>query len=489
MRDVVTSADCRVSRTRPELTAEPLGARIRQSDAAFELRRDTPGRVPLYYRVGHGRLEWSGDLSDFHDGQPLPPPDPGALLAMVLGSAPAPDSTPLPGVHRLAVGVTVQVDRDGVRMSRHRPPTARTAQSPKRALGRALGAAQEPYAIAFSGGLSSVFLAVCALRAGHRPPLVHADFGPGFGSPALPRVPGLECERVPVDLLELLDHRTGGEAAFPPLPDTEVPRLLAERLTAHSGLPVVSGGLLDSLMSARLPDANPGVRSWRLLGCEPFHVSGTLASLEQARAMFDKGVVHDPDREQSLPDSQRVGAPQPPSPTGADRVPGLTDKGRDAFDASRRGSLALWRDHLELLPTVIGRADAALTEYGDGGGRLPALDPGVLDAIGALSASRLGRIRGGSFQSHVPMRTAAAAHRVRGVRKSAPRYWLRLAAAEYLHRERRKVITELEHGFALADMGLVDPAALITLLRDGRDLSAHALVLLRMVWLDRWLRG
>ncbi|MEG8275811.1 hypothetical protein [Streptomyces sp. AHA2] len=490
VRDVVICAEGRVSRTRPELAAEPLGVSLLATGTAFELRRDLPGRAPLYYRVGHGRLEWSGDLAGFQEGRPLPQPDPGALIAMALGTAPAPDSTPLPGVHRLATGVTVRLDRDGVRVSRHRPETAPTRRSPEQALAEALDASAGPYAIAFSGGLSSAFVAVAALRAGHRPPLVHADFGDRFGPAALPRIPGLPCERVPLDLLGLLDHhRVTGEEPFPPLPDTEVPRLLAERLAAHTGLPVVSGALLDPLMSARLPDARLGPRSWRLLACEPFHVSGTLRSLEQARALFDKGVVHDPDRVEELPDSQPVGAPPPPSPTGADRVPGLTERGREAFDAARRGSLAVWREHLELLPSVLGRAEAALSEHGDGGARLPALEPGVLAAVGALPAHRLGRIRGGTFQSHVPMRTAVAAHRVTGVRKSTPRHWLRLAAAAHLHRERPKIVAELERGSALADLGLIEPAALIGILRDGRDLSAQALVLLRMVWLDRWLRG
>ncbi|GCB49302.1 hypothetical protein SNL152K_6636 [Streptomyces sp. NL15-2K] len=491
MRDVVEFTGGRVSRSRPALAAEPLGASGVRTDAAFELRRDLPGPAPLYYRVGYGRLEWSGDLADFQDGEPLPPPDPGALLAMALGSAPAPDSTPLPGVHRLATGVTVRLDRDGVRVSRHRPETATTRRTPVRAAGEALDSLSGPYAISYSGGLSSAFVAVGAVRAGHRPPLVHADFGARFGGSALPRIPELRCERVPLDLLELLDHhRITGEEPFPPLPDTEVPRLLTERLGAHTGLPVVSGGLLDPLMAARLPDASLGPRSWRLLACEPFHVSGTLRSLAEARELFDKGVVHDPDRVAAdIPDSQPVSAPAPPSPTGADRVPGLTGKGREAFDAARRGSLAVWREHLEFLPSAIGRADAALTEYGDGGAHLPALDPRVLASVGALPPTRLGRIRGGTFQSHVPMRTAVAAHRVTGVRKSAPRYWLRLAAAEHLHRERSKVIAELEHGSALADMGLIDPTALIGILRDGRDLSAQALILLRMVWLDRWLRG
>ncbi|MBW5424099.1 hypothetical protein GKQ77_21445 [Streptomyces sp. BG9H] len=490
MRDVVVCVNGRVRRSRPALAAEPLGADSRQTDEAFELRRDLPGPLPLYYRVGPGRLEWSGDLADFRQDAPLPPPDPGALLAMALGAAPAPDSTPVPGVHRLAAGVTVRLDRFGVRVSRHRPETTTTRRAPVHAMSEVLASAPGPYAIAYSGGLSSAFLAVSALRAGHRPPLVHADFGTRSGTaPAL--IPGLRCERVPLDLLGLLDHhRITGEEPVPPLPDTEVPRLLAEHLAAHIGLPLMSGGLLDPLTSARLPDARPGYRGWRLLTCEPFHVSGVLGSLSQARALFDKGVVHDPDRVAAdLPDSQPVSAPPPPSPTGADRVPGLTDRGREAFDAARRGSLAVWREHLESLPPVLGRADAALAEHGHGGAQLPALDPRVLASVGALPPHRLGRIRGGRFQSHVPLRTAVAAHRVTGVRKSTPRHWLRLAAAEHLHRERPKVIAEWERESALADLGLIDPAVLVGILRDGRDLSAQALVLLRMVWLDRWLRG
>ncbi len=491
MRDVVEFADGRVRRSRPALAAEPLGAIAVGTGTAFELRRDLPGGAPLYYRVGHGRLEWSGEPADFHEGGPPPPPDPGTLLAMALGSAPAPDSTPLPGVHRLATGVTVRLDREGVRVSRHRPEAPMTRRTPVRAVGRALDSLARPYAIAYSGGLSSAFVAVCALRAGHRPLLVHADLGPRPGGSVPPRIPGLRCERVRLDLLELLDHhRVTGEEPFPPLPDTEVPRLLTERLGAHTGLPVVSGALLDPLMSARLPDAALGPRGWRLLTCEPFHVSGTLPTLSQARALLDKGVVHDPGRAAAdLPDSQPVSAPPPPSPTGADRMPGLTDKGREALDAARRGSLAVWREHLEALPSVVGRADAASAEYGDSDAHLPALDPRVLASVGALPPARLGRIRDGCFQSHVPMRTAVAAHRVEGVRKSAPRHWLRPAAAEHLHRERSKVIAELGRGSALADLGLIDPTALIGILRDGRDLSAQALVLLRTVWLDRWLRG
>jgi hypothetical protein len=153
-----------------------------------------------------------------------------------------------------------------------------------------LGSVGSEFAIAYSGGLASAFVAASAIRAGRRPLLLHADLEPVFHARSLATVPGLEIRRNPVDPFELLDHHPiTGDEMLPPLPDIEVPRRMLARLAADSGVPIVSGGLLTTLTSVKLPDVQAGPRGWRLLGCQPFHISGTLRTLAEARELLGEG--------------------------------------------------------------------------------------------------------------------------------------------------------------------------------------------------------
>lgn len=478
--------------TDPGIRVESYGVRVERSASSFELSRVQPSARAVYYRVDCGRLEWGGDLAAFLPDSGRPVPDAGMLLGLIRGHAAAPDTAAVPGVRRLAVGTTVRVNSVGVTVTRRRPILPERSGGVVEAVGQALGSVGKEYAIAYSGGLSSAFLAVSALTAGHRPVLLHADLGPAFQRLPVAAIPGLEVERVRVDLHELLDHDgITGDELIPPLPDTEVPRRMAARLAGDAGLPLVSGGLLEDLVSARLPDVNAGARGWRLLGCEPFHIAGTLSTLAEARRLLGKGLVSSsgPGSGPDVPDAQPVGAPPPPSPIGGGDLPGLTEEGRRGFESAHRGAMAVWREHLDFLGPVLGRVVAGLEERGDGGVALPALDSRVLAAVAALPPSKLARIRRGAFCDHLPLHRALAAHGVTGVRRASSAFWLRLAAAAHLHREREKVVAQLERECALADLGLIEPEAIMNSLRDGRDLTDHALPLLRLVWVDRWLRG
>lgn len=480
-------------RTDPGESADALGVRTELTPVSFELSRPVPHARPVYFRAGHGRLEWSGDLTAF-----LPPggriePASGALLALVHGQAAPPDSTPLTGVRRLTLGTRVRVDAAGVTVSRTAPelPSARIGLG--RAVARALASAGDEYLIGYSGGLASAYLAVTALAAGHRAQPVHADFGLPGTRPPLAALPGPAPLRLEVDLHELLDHHTvTGAELLPPLPDFVVPRRLHTALAQNSGLPLVTGALLESLVSVKLPDVPRGPMAWRLLGCEPFHISGTLSTLADAQELLDNRVVHTPGRRgpdsAGAPDAQRVGAPPPPSPTGGSRLPWLTDGGKLAYETAHRGSMAVWQDQLDAQEPVIGRLVGGLEERGTDGAVLPATDLGVLAAVAALPPRKLGRIRRGAFDNHLPLHRAVAAAGVGGVRQASPGHWLRLGAAAYLHRERKKIVAELERDCALGDLGLVEPRLVAASLREGRGISTHALPLLRLVWLDRWLR-
>ncbi|TDB89421.1 hypothetical protein E1264_08385 [Actinomadura sp. KC216] len=468
---------------------EAHGVRIDASPSSFELLREYPDATSVYYRVDYGRLEWGFDLEAFlPESGPPPVPSPGILLPLLQGSAPAPDATVLPGVQRLPVGTAVRVTGQGINVTRRQPVLPEPARRGGlvEAVAEVLGGSGD-YAIAYSGGLGSAFLAACALAAGHRPPLLHADLGASVHRTPAPDVPGLSLKRIRIDPSELLDeHPITGEELVPPMPDREVPRRLAAALAGArdgtGGPPLIGGTLVKELTSAKLPDVNTGVRGWRLLGCEPFHAAGTLRTLDDARTLLGKGVVYSPD-------AQPVGAPAPPSPTGGTALPGLTAEGAEVFQSAHRAGMAIWQELLDSLDPVLGAATAGIAECGDGGMRLPVLDPRVLATLAALKPSRLGRIRGGTFERNLPLHAALARHGITGVRRTARGHWLRRAAATHLHRERRKIIARLDRECALADLGLVDPQAVIRVLSDGRDLADNALPLLRLVWLEHWLRG
>jgi hypothetical protein len=470
-----------------ETVHEASGVRIQCSVSSFELTREGPHSRPVYYRVDHGRLEWGFDLEAFLPASGRPEPSPGVLLAMLQGTAPAPDSSLLPGVRQLPVGTAVRVTEQGITVIRRQPDLL--AQGPRRGLAEAVSEALggTDYAIAYSGGLGSAFLAACALSAGHRPLLLHADLGSDVRRSPAPEVPRLTLKRIRVDLSELLDeHPVTGEEIVPPMPDSEVPRRLAAALARAKGageeLHLTGGTLVKELTSVKLPDVNAGVRGWRLLGVEPFHISGTLQKLDEARALIGKGRVYSPD-------AQPVDGPAPPSPTGGSNVPGLTPEGEELLGTAHRAAMGVWQEHLDFLDPLLGKVTAGVGERGDGGMRLPALDPRVLAAVAAFEPSGLGRIRRGVFENNLPLHRELARHGITGVHRTAPAFWLRRAAAAHLYRERTKIIARLDRQCALADLGLIDTRTVIRILGDGRDLADHAMPLLRLVWLEQWLRG
>jgi hypothetical protein len=469
---------------------------VTASPTEFELTRLVPGTTPLYYRLGRGRLEVADDLRAFAGNGARPAPDHGALLAMIHGLPDAPGSTTLPGVHELTVANRLRVDRDGVSVLRRPHGLTATRTSLQAAVAQVIAdVGGDETAIAYSGGLASTFVAVTASSAGLQPELFHADLD--GCSYALPEVPDAQIYRVACDLSAMLDpdQVTGRELA-PPLPEVILRRAMMAGLREASGVALVSGALLESLVSTTLPEVGPGRWGRRLLACEPFHRDGTLANVREARRLLaEKGIgmrgrrVAGP--EASEPESQELGA-SPPPPTEGDGLPGLTEAGREALKSARLATGAVWRTHLEDLPPAIGRLEAARQEVGPaaagGDVAVAALDTRVLAAIAALRTRELGRVRGGRFVNQVPLRDAVARAGVGEVREASAGFRMRLAAATYVHRERRAIAAELARECALADLGLLDPGPVLRLLRDGRATADRALTILRLSWLDRWLR-
>ncbi|MDJ0460324.1 hypothetical protein [Streptomyces sp. H27-C3] len=506
MLNVVTADGHGVVRCVPPRQTPPAAAGVTavMGPGGFTLGREGLGQGDVYYRVGLGRLEWSEDPADLADGSagpdgclPAPAsgrhlPEPGTLLALIHGLAPPPDATPLPGVRRLALGTTVHVGPEGVVVSRRRPTLPDGPADLLGSVADALSAAPDDYAIVYGGGLSSAFLAVAALAAGHRPRLLHAVLGLPGHRPAPAVVPGLALSRIPVDVFDLLDHhRSPLGGPMPTLPDVEFPRRLAAALTSVAGRTLASAALLEDLAGTRLPDVGRGPRDWRLLTCEPFHLSGVLPSLREAADLLEQGVVRSDRPGPSAPDdAQAPDGPPPPPPLGRRDLPVLTPRGRVALQTVQQASLSVWKDHLDLLGPLLGRADAGLAERVPRDGTiLPALDPAVLGAVQALPPKQLGRISRGLFRDNRPMAAAVARHRVRGLRRASSSFDLRLAAAAYLHSASAKIVIELERESALADMGLIDVGAVTGLLKEGPGRADHALPLLRLLWIDRWLKG
>jgi hypothetical protein len=477
---------------------DPAELAVTASPTAFELTRLTPGAPALYYRLGRGRVQLSDDLRDLAPDGPMPPPDPGVLLARIHGLPDAPGSTPLPAVQELTLGNRLRVDGDGVRVLRRPPRLAPGTSNLPHTLGRTIVQDADELAVAYSGGVASSFVAVCARAAGARPALFHADLG--VPSPPLPEIPDTRSERVRCDLFELLDPgQISGRELVAPLPEAALRRGMTARLRAAAGMPLVSGALLENLVSTTLSDVGGGLRGRRLLACEPFHREGVLASLREARTVLAaKGAGMRGRRvigaEPPESESQEVGAP-PQAPSEEGGLPGLTEAGREALKSARLATGAVWRTHLEDLPTAIGRAEAARPEAGLTGAAtrgssvvIPALDPRVLAAVAALPTRALGRVRGGRFVNQAPLRDVLARAGVGEVREASSAFRLRLAAATYVHRERRAIAAQLAGDCALADLGLLDPAPVVRLLRDGQATADRALIVLRLAWLDRWLR-
>ncbi|MEV7809071.1 hypothetical protein AB0O28_39570 [Microbispora sp. NPDC088329] len=463
------------------------GLRIANSKDLFELALELPSTLPVYYRIDPSGLEWSEDLAAFTGGAAAPGPEAWDLVALVHGNVPAPDDAlGVPGVQRLTVGTAVRVDAAGVRVGRKAPRLPRPEGDLIHAVGA--GLPDGAFGIAYSGGLSSAFLAVAAYQAGKRPVLVHADLGVAFAHLPVPEIPGLELRRVPIDVSELLDHHPiDSGVPRPPMPEVEVRRRLLAALSAAAELPLASGALLEDLVSIRLPEAD--ISDEKLLECEPFHVAGTLPTLAEARKLLEVQTVYAPMAGAKGPSEEQQPGAQPPSvPPEMSVVPGLTEAGREEYDIARQLRLPLWEEHLKSLPPVLGRADAALAERGGAGAVLPALDPQVLAAVAALSSDDIGRIERGAFRNNLPLRQAIDAHGVTGVRRAAPGYWLRLAAAEHLYAQRDKLAASIADS-PLVKEGLIEAGRVAAALRDPRRMSEHALALLRLVWTDHWMRG
>jgi hypothetical protein len=491
-----------IRRTGPGIDERRAGVRVRHTPQTFELTRERPSEQAVYLRIGYGGLEWGDDLRAFLPAGDRPRISPGLVLALVHGLTPPPDATLVPGVRRLTLGTRVRADASGVTTSHGRPPEPAPATTLTGALGEALSALGPRFSVAFSGGLSSSFLAAGALAAGHRPALLQAEPpwpAPDAGPPA---VPGLAVRHVPFDAMEALDHhQVTGEELAPPLPDVVYRRHLADALVRHSDGPVAFGSLLEELASTTLPEVDAGRRDWRLLTCEPFHAGGTVRGLRAARETLAGGPQRAAVRplEGELDEVQSVEARHEAARAGrmgGSGLPGLTDDGRHALMYARSGMLAVWKQRKDRLRPATGRLEAGMEERGltwpfphDDAVVTPALHPAVLAAVTALPPRGLGRIRGGVLENHLPLRRAVGAAGVTGVRYRSARFGMRLAAAAYLRRERGKIIAELRAGSALADLGMIEPGVIAELLADGAHLADHALPLLRLVWLDRWMRG
>lgn len=479
----------------PEIDTGALAIRCEETPSAFMLGRDRPGTRPVYFRIDRGRLEWGDDFRAFVAGPPQTLVSPGVLLALVHGFALPPDATPVPGLRRLALGTHIRVDPTGIVTTREAPPVPTRTAALTEAIGTAMkGGGGE--AIAYSGGLASAFLAACVLAGGRRPALLHACSG--ADEPALPEIPSLTIEHVRMDPLELLDwNQVTGSELLPPLPDAHFMHQVMARLGEAAGQEVISGALLEDLLSVKLPDVPLGIRGRRLLTCEPFHAAGSVLRLKQARDMVGRSSMRAPNAvavEADPADVQPVAGAQPASGDPKGALPGLTETARQALRSAWLGATPVWNEHFNELDPLYARLDAGLEERGlvtaePGGGSLPALAPEVVAAVAALRPSQLGRIRGGFFVNHLPMRRELAALDVSGIREASRAFRLRFAAATYLHRERKKIVADLQRNCAMADLGLVEPATISGVLLDGSRLSEHALPLLRLLWLDRWLRG
>ncbi|MEV8375922.1 hypothetical protein AB0P21_24505 [Kribbella sp. NPDC056861] len=494
---MVWSVDAGGTVTGPEQWQDPLGVRLSISPADVELSRHSPGPRPVYYRLGRGLLEWSTELAGLRRADEASAVDYGALLALIHGLPEPPDFTGVPGVQRLTAGTVVRVDAAGVSVSSRPPVIPQSRQGLEAAVREVLDELPDGFTIAYSGGVASAFLAACSTGRGAK--LVHAVLdGLPEPRPALPDVPGLHTDQVPVDLVTALaPHQVTGDEITPPLPEAALRRHVAAAIAAVSDGPVVSGSVLESLLTANLPELPLGLAGRRLLTCEPFHLSGQLPRLRDARDLLvaqgegvaRRQVAAAPDGGEA--ESQPVGIAPVRSGTDpfGDGLPGLTEDGREALRSARLGASAVWRKHLEGLPAALGRADAEFASR-DGEGSLlfmPALDDRVLGAIAAIPPRRLADIRHGLVRNQLPLHKTVERHGVRGVLGQSAGFRARLAAAGYLHQVREKVAIDLARQCPLADLGLLDPDPVIQLLEDGQLTADRALTILRLVWINQWL--
>jgi hypothetical protein len=491
----------------PDGEGDPPGIRTEASAATFLLTCELPSTRSVYFRAGYGSLEWGDDLAQFA-GKPVRDLISRThLMSLADGTPLPPDVTLVPGVRRLALGTRVQVDGNGVAVTAGASPPLRHERpaSITEVVGESLARMGDEPLIAFSGGLASTFLAASAVRAGLRPRLLHVAGQPPGPERPLPELSGPMLERVDLDLAGLLDPRqvTGGEA-LPPLPDSALPGRLPAALAAIRGVPVAGGSLLENLFTVKLTDADLGLAGWRTLACEPFHTGGAITGLRAARAVLNQR------RRQRRP--QTAPTPHtPPSDPPADaaassdhaaddpcRPVWLTDSGWDALGSARLASAAAWQEHERVLSRAAVAAEVAIAASGMGtespaGARdtvaFPALDQAVLGFAASQPASSLGQIRDGRFSNQLPLRAALRAQGVTQVREAGSAARTRMLAAACLLRERERFAAEVTKESPLADLGLIRPHAVAAVLRDGMTLTDHALPIVRLLWLDRWLGG
>ncbi len=466
------------------------GLAVRSTGSEFEIGRPEPTSREIFYRIGAGRIEFSEDVEAFRARSDADL-DHGRLLALVEGLPEPPDGSPMAGVYRLMVGSYLTLGADGVSVKQRGSDVVPTRKPLHKAVTAFLAGLGGDYGLAFSGGLSSTFLATCARAAGHAPVLFHADLHrDGVPRPPLPAPAGLRIEHVPCALSEVLDQDTiTGEELVPPTPELAMRRHLVDRLTDFAQRPLVLGSLLESLVTTTLSEVEVGRGGRQLLACEPFHTTGVLPDVTAALAALK---TRGANAAAARAAEAQPGLTAPATGHGGHGLPGLTEEGREALKSAQLATGALWRAHLDDLPAPVGRAQARLWENGAlavAGDRtiVPGLDAGVLASVAGYEPRRLGHIRDGLFVNQVPMREALAKD-AGPVRESSSAFALRAAAAQHLHRERKKVAIELSNGSVLADLGLLDIRPVLRILDDAVLTADRAPMLLRLTWLERWLR-
>lgn len=493
----------RIHRTPSRLVYSGAGAvpqsqlRLEQTEQSWALTCRWPGHA-VFYRIDNGMIECSDELARLTRGDVRAAVADATLLSLIHGVPFPPDATHVPGVRRLVVGGTLRMDPRGivVTVAKPDPPAQRASQVQAKladAISEWFATLGGDWALAFSGGLASTFLAVCAINAGVCPPLVHVPLASPLYQPELPSVHGRTAMVICQDLVdEIAAHHITGTEAAPPLPDVYFPSQVLRRVGLELDRGIVTGVGLESLTTGDLHNVNLGPRSHRLRSCEPFHHSGRLRTIGHARRVLR--------RDLSTGSSTSAAEHNPLAATGGQppvgsihELPGLTGRGRACLGSASLASRAMLTEHRVRIGPLYARLEETIRQLwlSDSAASMyyPALAPGVLAAAATLSPSEMGKIDDGLFVNHLPLRAELSRHGIGPVRESPGSFWARLVAARYLLRERRKIVVELSRSSALAERGLIDPAALSAALADGMVLTEYALPILRAVWLDRWLRS
>ncbi len=499
------SMHCRVHHTQAGLVCAGTGPgldhrlRIEQTGRSWALTCRSPGYA-VFYRIDDGVLECSDELIRLTSGDVRATMADATLLSLIHSVPFPPDATHVPGIRRLVVGGTLRVDERGVVVTIAPPdPPAQLAQSRATSLADAitawLAALSGDWALACSGGLASTFLAVCASNAGVSPPLLHVPLSSPLYQPELPAVKGRTAIVIGQDFADqMAEHHITGTETVPPLPDVCFPGWVLRRAVSQQDCVVIAGVGLESLVTSDLSNTNLELGSRRLRSCEPFHHTGRLRTLRHARRALRRG----------LSMGSRTSAPEhDPMPASGGQspvlipteLPGLTDGGRSTLESASLASHTMITEHRIRIGPLYARLEQTIRQLwlsddvSAAAMRYPSLDPGILATAAALAPHEIAEVRGGLFVNHLPLRAELSRHGIVRVRESPGSFWARLAAARYLLRERTAIATELSGVSALAERGLIDPAALSAALADGAMAAEHALPILRAVWLDRWLRA